>query len=1369
VTAEYAEHAENFGKIMKGKIIKTGSIKAAIKAAMRVLLLLPIAYSLWPIASHAQITYVTITVTNVSTNGCLLTVNGDARTATNNLNGNPGSLWQATNSVPWTATNLYRHLALHKFAGPVSVRMTGSNVLELIGATGQALTYSVDGFWATIAGTEVSTTTGYTVRLPAELYSLQTRTNYADMLIAWISTYGGTQAVAELSQALSNFVGKVAVQTVSGKTFINSTNVGGVSSNQWLRYARISNEGTGAPSTNYGLAFSAWESNAPAARIIADNIGYPSLVDANGNSLDTSADPDDRWLLNWLSARSIFPNRTTQFGVYENTWATSNNFLGPLRIASADVTNANVRGGGMTNVTGAFSSVAATNLIVPGTGAALLTNFSGQADALLATNLVALNALLSNAYVTAISAVISNLTLPGLEQSKLTNIVAAIANATVTNIVVLAGQLTNIDAAIRSAIATNLAVLSGALSNVTFGATYGTMTNAYLPNVWGRVDWRGDLAFPRLDFTTLGSSNNISVDLGTNVFVRLDPGSLENSPTICGLVGGRDGKMYWVFNDTGYAVTWSPTTVDPVTWNRIVTVDGGDVVQLDQGWAQLVYDAEIARWRIAFVYPELVAGASSALGALNDVTILAPAAGELLTYAGSGVWTNLMAWKNDRNNVWAWGAVTNDGLDDTAAFANCISNAVGPVYVPEGRYHVSMITLSSSNRIIGAGRAKTLIHVSGTNGIRLEGQNWYVNIEHLSLFGPGTTNSIGMNFANNGGANGPYHVVVEDAYIDNFWIGIRLLDTFLATIRDVRCHDNLWCSILSEAPNVSTTVKLEKVHVGSAPFGFLNTGGLTDLKLADCAIERAGGTDNAIQGTNVVVGPVQNAVIDNLYSEDVTTNTNKVGLDVTAATGVTIKGGRMSNLSRGIQINSATNISISGVSFNSTKAGGCPIYVTGGTACRSVEIRNNNFDKEAIIDVLCDSIVTANVISVPGNTRVGTVSQDRINRYQLFTGGASGDFSSFGGGAGVGRVENLVRESGYLTNSARWPVTRASLSVATNVPPIGSGNVYKLTEDGTAGASHFMSGTAVGSLSNTAYTGSIFIKTVERYGSLQLVAKDGATTSTLYFYGTNIIRLSGPHLNFGADTNGLADGWVRLWVAFSSGEGGSEVVMRVLLTTVDEEWAYDGDGSSSVLVCKPQLAVGNHPIGYVETVDAVVSARYGLVSGGEILTNATGATPFSMGVKTNIYTTNVFGQAVVATYFRFQNTLTDSANKNVRFALDGYTNANDYIYLNAQTYEADAYLDFGTSIGDIAPSIYRFYVSSNVTSTGVEKMKLNKTGLGIFTNNPAVPLHVRGTGTNAGAVRIDNCDTNPPADGSTVKGYLGIYVDGVLYKVELKQ
>lgn len=131
------------------------------------------------------------------------------------------------------------------------------------------------------------------------------------------------------------------------------------------------------------------------------------------------------------------------------------------------------------------------------------------------------------------------------------------------------------------------------------------------------------------------------------------------------------------------------------------------------------YDADSETW-------EGYAGGGSALGALSDVTITSPAAGEILAYNGSK-WINSLSYSETSGATLTLyvdgtsGSDSNDGLTSDTAFAT-ISKALA---VPDNRYKIINVsgTLTESINVDGANAKITFssgtidLTISRTNNV----------------------------------------------------------------------------------------------------------------------------------------------------------------------------------------------------------------------------------------------------------------------------------------------------------------------------------------------------------------------------------------------------------------------------------------------------------------------------------------------------------------------------------------------------------------------------------------------------------------------------------------------------------------------------
>jgi hypothetical protein len=119
----------------------------------------------------------------------------------------------------------------------------------------------------------------------------------------------------------------------------------------------------------------------------------------------------------------------------------------------------------------------------------------------------------------------------------------------------------------------------------------------------GNFDVGSDIAYTVTNFTSLANGNNIAVDFGSNVFVRL-AGSLTADGSICGIVNGRSGKTHMLFNDQPYTVFLAQTDSDPVVTNRFWHKwTSGNIGIPPYGWGEIVYDMAAQRWTVENVFP----------------------------------------------------------------------------------------------------------------------------------------------------------------------------------------------------------------------------------------------------------------------------------------------------------------------------------------------------------------------------------------------------------------------------------------------------------------------------------------------------------------------------------------------------------------------------------------------------------------------------------------------------------------------------------------------------------------------------------------------------------------------------------------------
>lgn len=471
-------------------------------------------------SSHAATEIITahVAITNAPLgNTNTITVNASTRTWTNSVSSSLSTLIQQTNSIPYSATNLWLQLGTYPASAQHVLIMTnGSNVVSLRGGVGEALSVSISAGWATLTFTTntVSTPT-YVVRVPFRLEGLQDQTNIASGVIEILQK--STNALGTNWVATSNLVNRYHNQDVYGNKTWLGTNSFTNSSWRGGTIAQVTNLSGYIGSLTNGYLTNVYAETFTVTNLYVPGAGSGSIaIQAPGFTTDASGQ-------------------------------------GAIAIGGAAVAS------GVNDVViGSGAEGAWGNGVIIGTGAAAN-----------ATNQI----------------VIGN------------GAVGAGANS----IVLGNGAQSTTSNQVRLATSTYTVSIPGALeaSQVNMLRLVGSITND--------AKWSS----PASSFTTLGNGNNIAVDFGSNYWIHLD-GTITTDSAICGIVGGFDGVEYFIFNNTGYGVTFAQNTVDPTPANRIVNYTGSDYALVTGGFLRLIYDSASARWRTIPLYP-ITAAATNAV------------------------------------------------------------------------------------------------------------------------------------------------------------------------------------------------------------------------------------------------------------------------------------------------------------------------------------------------------------------------------------------------------------------------------------------------------------------------------------------------------------------------------------------------------------------------------------------------------------------------------------------------------------------------------------------------------------------------------------------------------------------------------------
>lgn len=264
-------------------------------------------------------------------------------------------------------TNLFYHFAAYPVGSPrLILKWASSNSFQLIGEVDQSISVTTTGFWATLTFSTQSVTTLTTVRVPiASEVGDTNRTNVASLLVLGIGTHS-TNSYPTGSVAMAKFVDLTSVQAIKLKDLTNSTVSGSVVTNSILTNSTLGRLNLLQPSATTNAEGLIFYSGATPTTKISSYIGYPTIKGMGTNVYDISVDPDDTYMLNYLSAKKLFPSMFLGRGVDSNYWQTVNIWTGESRfytsLAATNVSLANVAG---TNLT--LNGVTTTNTQTYGT------------------------------------------------------------------------------------------------------------------------------------------------------------------------------------------------------------------------------------------------------------------------------------------------------------------------------------------------------------------------------------------------------------------------------------------------------------------------------------------------------------------------------------------------------------------------------------------------------------------------------------------------------------------------------------------------------------------------------------------------------------------------------------------------------------------------------------------------------------------------------------------------------------------------------------------------------------------------------------------------------------------------------------------
>lgn len=248
-----------------------------------------------PVLAADRIT-ASFSITNApTTNGQTLTVNGNVRTWTNNVQIATSQI--GTNAtIAGSKTNAFNQIALNPFS-QVTIVDRGSTNFDLVGASGVVMTVTPSAGYAlvTYSTQTVASMVGVRVPISSEPSGVQ-QTNIASALVKGQNDLS-TDSFYENAIAVQNLVGITNAQTITGRKTYTGSNffnlvylANPVSTNMTNYGAAISSPGSGAGSEQFGSGAAASNTGSTAAgngSVASGNIsaafGYGATA-SGGNS-----------------------------------------------------------------------------------------------------------------------------------------------------------------------------------------------------------------------------------------------------------------------------------------------------------------------------------------------------------------------------------------------------------------------------------------------------------------------------------------------------------------------------------------------------------------------------------------------------------------------------------------------------------------------------------------------------------------------------------------------------------------------------------------------------------------------------------------------------------------------------------------------------------------------------------------------------------------------------------------------------------------------------------------------------------------------------------------------------------------------------
>jgi len=188
---------------------------------------------------------------------------------------------------------------------------------------------------------------------------------------------------------------------------------------------------------------------------------------------------------------------------------------------------------------------------------------------------------------------------------------------------------------------------------------------------------------------------------------------------------------------------------------------------------------------------------------------------------------------------------------------------------------------------------------------------------------------------------------------------------------------------------------------------------------------------------------------------------------------------------------------------------------------------------------------------------------------------------------------NLLLWSSEMNKAGVWGNTEGTITLAAATAPNGTLTANSFIESGNA-AQHYINQSIAKAASPVTYTASIYLKQIGTARNIKLTVNDGsgngfdlilnpatfATASGPSYYGGS------PFSSASASGVAVADGWVRVWVTFTSNSAAAANI--VFQTASGTTTSYAGNGSGFYL-WNAQLEAGSFPTPGIVTAGSAVT------------------------------------------------------------------------------------------------------------------------------------------------------------------------------------